>query len=78
MKLIEFPEQTVVVAKNQPQYIPLPAYISPDKNELVCCWSLSLIERLQLLFTGKIWHQVLIFNKPLQPQLLRITKPFNL
>ena len=76
MKLIEFPEQTVIIAKNQPQYIPLPAYISSDKNELTCCWELSLLERIKLLFTGKIWHSILIFNKPLQPQLLQITKPF--
>lgn len=26
MKLIEFPEQTTVIAKDQPQYNPLPAH----------------------------------------------------
>ena len=25
MKLVEFPEQTVVIAKDQPEYLPLPA-----------------------------------------------------
>ena len=77
MKLIEFPEQTVVIAKSQPPYIPLPAhrYADDTNGRIVCCWKLSLGERLKLLFTGKIWHHVLTFNKPLQPQLLSIKKP---
>lgn len=77
MKLIEFPEQTVVIAKDQPPYIPLPAYQYPDDDEgqIVCCWSLSWRERFKVLFSGRIWHNVLTFNKPLQPQLLQVDKP---
>lgn len=76
-QLIEFPEQTLVIAKNQPQYRPLPAYQYPNDPEgkIVCCWKLSLRDRLKLLFTGKLWHTVMTFNKPLQPQLIVVDKP---
>jgi hypothetical protein len=77
MKLIEFPEQTVVIAENQPQYYPLPAWRKPNDLEgrIVCCWKLNWAERLAVLVTGKLWHQVLTFNDLLQPQLLQVTKP---
>lgn len=77
MNLIEFPEQTVVIAKDQPQYRPLPAYRYQNDPEgrIACCWSLSLRERLRVLLFGRIWHQVLTFNGPLQPQLLTVEKP---
>lgn len=77
MKLIEFPEQTVIIAKDQPQYNPLPAYKFPNdpQGRIVCCWKLTWKERLTILFDGLIWHQILTFNKPLQPQLLTVEKP---
>lgn len=76
MKLIEFPEQTVVIAKDQSEYRPLPAHQFKDENgRIACCWCLSLKERFQLLITGKLWHQILTFNRPLQPQLLSVEKP---
>jgi len=77
MKLIEFPEQTTIIAKNQPQYLPLPAhvYFNDPEGEIVCCWQLTWKERIKLLLTGCIWHSVLTFNNPLQPQLLAVDKP---
>ena len=77
MKLISFPEQTVIIAKDQPQYLPIPAYKFPDDPEgrIVCCWKLNWYDRFGLLFTGRIWHQILTFHLPLQPQLLTIKKP---
>ena len=77
MHLIEFPEQTTVKAKNQPEYNPLPAYrfVKDPQGRTVCCWILSFKERLKVLLSGKIWHQILTFNKPLQPQLLEVDKP---
>jgi hypothetical protein len=76
MKLIEFPEQTVVIAKDQPEYEPLPAHQFGDVyGTIACCWQLTWWERLTVLFTGKIWHQVLTFQEPLQPQLLSVEKP---
>lgn len=76
MRLIEFQEQTCVIAKDQPQYNPLPARRFAGKDgRIACCWRLSLWERLTVLFTGVVWHQVLTFNEPLQPQLLTVDKP---
>lgn len=76
MNIIEFPEQTVVYAKDQPEYRPLPAYQYNDKyGRITCLWSLSFIERLQVLFTGRIWHTIMTYGRPLQPQLLTTTKP---
>lgn len=76
MKLIEFPEQTTMIAKNQPQYRPLPAHRFGDTDgRIAFCWSMSWRERLRVLLTGRIWHQVLTFDHPLQPQLLTVEKP---
>lgn len=76
MKLIEFQEQTVIIAKDQPEYLPLPAHQFHDKEGTIAfCWKLSWRERFKVLFTGVLWHQVLTFYQPLQPQLLEVNKP---
>lgn len=76
MHLIEFPEQTVVIAKDQPQYHDFPAHRFGDaQGRIAACWRLSFWERLRVLFTGNIWHEILTFNCPLQPQLLSVEKP---
>ena len=79
MELIEFPEQTVIIAKDQPQYLPMPAFVVPDspEGEIVCCWKLTLRERLKLLFKGIIWHRILTFRQPIQPVMLLLDKPFK-
>lgn len=77
MKLIEFPEQTIIIAKDQPEYQPLPAHRFPDDpyGRIACCWQLTWWERIKLLWTGCIWHQIYTFNKSLQPVLLTVEKP---
>ena len=76
MKLIEFPEQTVIIAKDQPEYKPLPAYQFGDETgRIAFCWKLTWRERLYVLLSGELWHQVLTFYSPLQPQLLTVEKP---
>lgn len=30
-------------------------------------WQLNWKERLQILFSGSIWHQIMTFKEPLQP-----------
>lgn len=76
MKPIEFPEQNVVIAKDQKPYIPLPAYHG-DNGQVISCWSLTLRERIVLLFTGKLWLHVLTFGQPLQPIKLTSGAPFS-
>jgi hypothetical protein len=79
MNLIKFPEVNVVYAENQPQYQPLPAYKALDtEGTIICCWKLSWQERIKVLLHGCIWHRILTFHKPLQPQLLEVDKPFSI
>ncbi len=56
----------------------LPAYRfkGDPEGRVICCWRLSVWDRLRLLFTGHIWHHVLTFNSALQPQLLSVSNPF--
>lgn len=68
MKPVKFKEANAVFAKNQPEYVSLPAYYSRDEDgHVISCWKLSFIERMRVLFTGKIWHDSLTFDRPLQP-----------
>ena len=77
MQAAEFPEQNMVIAKDQPQYLPIPAHLVPGDPDgtMVFCWKLSFAERLALLFGGVIWHRVMTFGIPLQPQSLSLEKP---
>lgn len=75
MKAVKFPESNLVVAEDQPEYLPLPAFADTQKGIMTFCWELSWSERISLLLTGKLWHQVMTFNRPLQPQLLSVDKP---
>lgn len=76
MKLVEFEEQTAIIAKDQPEYLPLPAHQFNDENGTIAfCWKLTLFERIKLLFSGLVWHKVLTFKQPLQPQMMSIQKP---
>lgn len=75
MKPINFPESNIVFAKNQKEYLPLPAFKS-DKGDVISLWQLSFIERIKVLFTGKLWLYVLTFNSPLQPQRPTVDYPF--
>ena len=75
MKAIEFPEQNIVFAKDQPEYLPLPAFKNDSpQGEVISCWQLTWKERIKILFTGKIWLSLLSFNKPLTPSRLSINK----
>ena len=71
---VSFTGQNAVFAKDQPEYLPLPAHCD-EAGRLTCCWKLSWRERLRVLLTGRMWQQVLTFNARLQPQKLCTTKP---
>ena len=75
MKPIKFKEHNCIYAENQPEYIPLPAYkFNDDRGEVVFCMKLSLLERLTILFTGKLWCSLLTFGKPLTPSFFTVKK----
>jgi len=77
MKLIDFEGRNVIFAENQPEYLQLPAYKIPQDVEgrIVCCWKLSFKERIKLFLFGELWHSILTFNQPLQPQLIETDRP---
>ena len=74
MKPIEFPEQTMVWAKDQPPYLPLPAY--NDDRETISLWALTWRERIRALFTGRLWLRQLNLGNPIQPQAPSLQSPF--
>lgn len=76
MQPVEFTQQNGILAKEQPQYLPLPVYRTKD-GLTISCWRLSFKERLKLLFTGRMWVHMLTFNQPLQPLFLDVDDPFK-
>lgn len=70
-----FPEHNRVWAKDQPEYLPLPAYT--DSTQTITCWHLTFLERLHVLLTGRLWLSQLNFGNPLQPQKPSIASPFT-
>lgn len=75
MKPIKFKGSNVVFAKNQPEYLDLPAYKDEDGMKVVCCWKLSFWEKLVLLCTGKFYLSIMTFSRPLQPLLPSVINP---
>ena len=56
-----FDVPTVVYAKDQPEYLPLPAWRGED-GTVVTRWHLSFLERLKIAIGGSLWLTVLTFN----------------
>lgn len=66
-----------VIAKDQPQYIPLPAVAiqTPEGIAVVTRWRPTDEERAQLAAGADIWLSSLTFGGPLQPVRLTIECP---
>lgn len=69
---VDSPE--VVYAKDQPEYLPLPA-IKREDGAILTRWMLTEQEKQQILEQGYIYLEVLTFNKPLQPLRLSTEAP---
>jgi hypothetical protein len=74
MKPTKFPWYNITFAKDQPEYMPLPAWT--DGSQVVSCWSLSWAERFRILFSGVLWIRTMAFGKPLQPLRPQARNPF--
>lgn len=74
MKPIDFEGSNVVFAKDQPEYLPLPALRTAD-GVVVSCWDLTWREALRLCFRRRLWLMQLTFNQPLQPLLPSVECP---
>lgn len=69
MKSIEFEDVNVRFAENQEEYQTLPALrVGDDCDTIITCWGLSFMERLRLLFTGRIWMSEKNFHNDLTPR----------
>ena len=78
MKPVQFKEQNIIYAENQSDYMPLPAHrVEGDTSgTVICCWQLTEEEIKHVVETGVIWHSILTFSRPLQPQHLSTDSPF--
>ena len=77
MEPIKFEGYNAIFAKDQPEYLNLPSHKSED-GMVTSCWKLTFWERLKVLFSGRIFLQILTFNKPLQPSKIVVSNPFKL
>lgn len=78
MTPVQFPEVNCVLAKDQPEYTPLPVFYnreSPQK-EMTACFELTDEEVAEVIRTRKIWHTQLTFGNPFQPIWLTTSSPF--
>lgn len=75
MRPIDFPESNTIYAEDQPEYLPLPAYVSNGCT--VSLWGLTWRERLKILVTGRLWLSQLNFDEPLQPQRPEVDNPIS-
>ncbi len=66
MKPKEFKGQNVIFAKDQPEYLPLPALRLPD-GEVITCWEFTDDEMQDVIKNKCMFIKQLTFNQPLQP-----------
>jgi hypothetical protein len=58
-----------VIGKGQPQYLELPAIVTPD-GQVLTRWVLNDDERARVAETGELWLSQHTFNQPFQPVVL--------
>jgi len=75
MEPIRFKEVNVTFAKDQPDYLPLPAHKTKD-GVVTTCWKMTFREKIKLFFTGRLYLQVQTFNKPFSPIVVFLDDPF--
>jgi len=76
MKPIEFKQQNIVIAKDQPQYGSLPAFISSTpQGDVISCWEPTDEEIEMIVKEKKIYIKMLAMRKPLTP--LYVTADIN-
>lgn len=68
-----FSEQNIIFAKDQPEYIPLPA-LRLENGDVITCWHLSDEEIEKIKESKTLYLSVKTFNQPLQPIFLTVEK----
>jgi hypothetical protein len=62
----------VVIAKDQPEYLPLPASVSPD-GVVMTEWEPTAEELARLMNGGRVRLWIYTFRNPLQPVSVEVT-----
>ena len=75
MKPIKFKEHNITFFRHHPSQFPVPAH-KTAKGLVISCWRVTRLERLRMLFTGRLYLCVQTFNRPLQQQLPMAESPF--
>lgn len=75
LKPINFKEAYIQIAKNQPEYITLPAHYDANKGIMTHCWKVNILERIKMLFKGTVWLRQMTFGDKLQPMMVMTHKP---
>lgn len=76
MTAVEFPQSNTIVAKDQPEYTPLPALLSGHPcGQMATCYRLTFRERLKLLWYGKLWIETLTFHRGVTPIRPSVNEP---
>lgn len=75
MKAVEFKHQNIIYAKDQPEYLPLPALkLEGKEGHVITCWKMSFIERIKVLLFGRVWLSLMSFNKLLTPSYMSVNR----
>jgi hypothetical protein len=69
-----FEDLEVNIAKDQPEYLPLPSIVTMD-GEVISRWELTQEEADEVARTRSVWTRQATFCKPVQPMLLSVEPP---
>lgn len=72
LSLLDPTARAIVIAKDQPEYLPLPALVFPD-GRVMTEWKLSEDERGRLIAGEHLRLWIWMFGNPLQPIALEVT-----
>lgn len=77
LRAVEFEGQNVIYAKDQPDYLPLPAYVDTESREApaLFCFAVNDYQKERIQRSGKLWVRCLTFGHPLQPIALMVPEP---
>lgn len=78
MQPIEFPQRTDLLAKNQPQYTPIPVHVGTKAAgfPMTACFQLTPEELAEIVATEQLWYTQITFGNAFQPVRLSTQNPF--
>lgn len=76
MELVDFNGRNFVFGANVKDAATVPAHITDD-GIVTFCWKLSFIERIKMLFCGRLFLTSVTYKRPLQPLLPSLHNPIG-